>query len=222
MPLDRLRRREFIRVVGGAAVAWPLTARSRRCRWSAFSASAQPPVLTGLGTRYAARWQRTSQERQAKKPKLAKQFAFSKGMAWAAWQFPSPRQGSVNLVLGVGPSRSLLRQPKFVRPYEPFRALRHEYRRSKRRCATVREAATAMGVAPEVAVKTLTAPVAPQLDLGDGRYRWKPWRDVAPPHPDVMSAPSSRLSSQPTSRQLPAMRGSIPTAIRASSFASRS
>jgi predicted AAA+ superfamily ATPase len=52
----------------------------------------------------------------------------------------------------------------------------------------IKAAATAMGVAPEVAVKTLTAPVAPQLDLGDGRYSWKPWRDVAPPHPDVMSA----------------------------------
>ena len=52
----------------------------------------------------------------------------------------------------------------------------------------IKAAAKAMGVAPEIAVKTLTAPVAPQLDLGDGRYSWKPWRDVAPPHPDVMSA----------------------------------
>jgi hypothetical protein len=52
----------------------------------------------------------------------------------------------------------------------------------------IKAAAKAMGVAPEIAVKTLTAPAAPQLDLGDGRYSWKPWRDVAPPHPDVMSA----------------------------------
>src|SRR5262249_23678727 len=52
----------------------------------------------------------------------------------------------------------------------------------------IKAAAKAMGVAPEIAVKTLTAPAAPQLDLGDGRYTWKPWRDVAPPHPDVMSA----------------------------------
>src|SRR5262245_29172061 len=52
----------------------------------------------------------------------------------------------------------------------------------------IKAAAKAMGVAPEVAVKTLTAPIAPQLDLGDGKYSWKPWRDVAPPHPDVMSA----------------------------------
>ena len=52
----------------------------------------------------------------------------------------------------------------------------------------IKAAAKAMGVAPEIAVKTLTAPVAPQLDLGDGKYSWKPWRDAAPPHPDVMSA----------------------------------
>jgi predicted AAA+ superfamily ATPase len=52
----------------------------------------------------------------------------------------------------------------------------------------IRAAAKAMGVAPDIAVKTLTAPAAPQLDLGDDRYTWKPWRDVAPPHPDVMSA----------------------------------
>jgi predicted AAA+ superfamily ATPase len=52
----------------------------------------------------------------------------------------------------------------------------------------IKAAAKAMGVAPDIAVKTLTAPAAPQLDLGDGRYSWKPWRDVAPPHPDVMSA----------------------------------
>jgi predicted AAA+ superfamily ATPase len=52
----------------------------------------------------------------------------------------------------------------------------------------IKAAAQAMGVAPEVAVKTLTAPIAPQFDLGDGKYSWKAWRDVAPPHPDVMSA----------------------------------
>jgi hypothetical protein len=47
----------------------------------------------------------------------------------------------------------------------------------------IKAAAKAMGVAPEIAVKTLTSPVAPQLDLGDGRYSWKPWRDVVPPTP---------------------------------------
>ena len=52
----------------------------------------------------------------------------------------------------------------------------------------IKAAATAMGVAPEMAVKKLGEPVAPQLDLGDGKYTWKPWRDVAPPHPDVMAA----------------------------------
>lgn len=52
----------------------------------------------------------------------------------------------------------------------------------------IRTAATAMGVAPDMAVKKLAEPAAPQLDLGDGKYPWKPWRDVAPPHPDVMAA----------------------------------
>jgi predicted AAA+ superfamily ATPase len=52
----------------------------------------------------------------------------------------------------------------------------------------IKAAAKAMGVAPEIAAKTLTAPAAMQLDLGDSRYSWKPWREVAPPHPDVMSA----------------------------------
>jgi predicted AAA+ superfamily ATPase len=52
----------------------------------------------------------------------------------------------------------------------------------------IKAAAKAMGVAPEIAVKNLSEPVAPQLELGDGKYVWKPWRDVAPPHPDVMAA----------------------------------
>jgi predicted AAA+ superfamily ATPase len=52
----------------------------------------------------------------------------------------------------------------------------------------IKAAAEAMGVAPEIAVKKLSEPIAPQLELGDGKYVWKPWRDVAPPHPDVMSA----------------------------------
>src|SRR5262249_4653646 len=34
----------------------------------------------------------------------------------------------------------------------------------------IKAAAKAMGVAPEIAVKTLTTPVAQQLDLGDGKY----------------------------------------------------
>ena len=45
-----------------------------------------------------------------------------------------------------------------------------------------------MGVAPQVAAKKLAEPAAPQLDLGDSKYTWKPWREVAPPHPDVMAA----------------------------------
>ncbi len=52
----------------------------------------------------------------------------------------------------------------------------------------IKAAASAMGVAPEMAAKKLAEPAAPQLDLGDGKYTWKPWRDVAPPHPDVMAA----------------------------------
>ena len=52
----------------------------------------------------------------------------------------------------------------------------------------IKAAAKAMGVAPEIAAKKLAEPAAPQLDLGDGKYIWKPWRDVAPPHPDVMAA----------------------------------
>jgi predicted AAA+ superfamily ATPase len=52
----------------------------------------------------------------------------------------------------------------------------------------IKAAAKAMGVAPEIAVKNLSEPVAPQPELGDGKYVWKPWRDVAPPHPDVMAA----------------------------------
>jgi hypothetical protein len=49
-------------------------------------------------------------------------------------------------------------------------------------------AASAMGVTPAVAAKTLAEPAAPELDLGDRKYQWKAWRDVCPPHPDVMAA----------------------------------
>ncbi len=52
----------------------------------------------------------------------------------------------------------------------------------------IKAAASAMGVAPEMAAKSLTPAPPPQLDLGDRKYEWKPWRDVAPPHPDVMAA----------------------------------
>jgi predicted AAA+ superfamily ATPase len=48
--------------------------------------------------------------------------------------------------------------------------------------------ATAMGVSTEVAAKTVAAAPQAALDLGDTRYVWKPWRDVAPPHADVMAA----------------------------------
>lgn len=52
----------------------------------------------------------------------------------------------------------------------------------------IKAAASAMGVAPEMAAKKLAEPAAPQLDLGDNKYPCKPWREVAPPHPDVMAA----------------------------------
>jgi predicted AAA+ superfamily ATPase len=54
--------------------------------------------------------------------------------------------------------------------------------------AQIKAAASAMGIAPEVAAKNLSGPVAPELDLGDRKYQWKPWRDICPPHPDVMAA----------------------------------
>ena len=48
--------------------------------------------------------------------------------------------------------------------------------------------AEAMGVSTEVAAKTIAVPAQHPLDLGDGKYSWKPWRDVSPPHADVMAA----------------------------------
>jgi hypothetical protein len=48
--------------------------------------------------------------------------------------------------------------------------------------------AEAMGVTTEVAAKTIAAPPQQTLDLADSKYTWKPWRDVAPPHADVMAA----------------------------------
>ena len=48
--------------------------------------------------------------------------------------------------------------------------------------------AEAMGVSTEVAAKSITVPAQHPLDLGDGKYIWKPWRDVSPPHADVMAA----------------------------------
>src|SRR5262245_46689487 len=48
--------------------------------------------------------------------------------------------------------------------------------------------AAAMGVSSEVAAKAVAAAPQAALDLGDGRYSWKPWRDVVPPHADVMAA----------------------------------
>jgi predicted AAA+ superfamily ATPase len=48
--------------------------------------------------------------------------------------------------------------------------------------------AKAMGVSTEAAAKTIAAPPQQTLDLVDSKYTWKPWRDVAPPHADVMAA----------------------------------
>jgi hypothetical protein len=48
--------------------------------------------------------------------------------------------------------------------------------------------AKAKGVSTEVAAKTIAAPPQQTLDLADSKYTWKPWRDVAPPHADVMAA----------------------------------
>lgn len=48
--------------------------------------------------------------------------------------------------------------------------------------------ALALGVAPEVAAAKAAAPEQANLDLGDNKYAWRPWRDVAPPHADVMAA----------------------------------
>lgn len=48
--------------------------------------------------------------------------------------------------------------------------------------------AAAMGVSTEVAAKTIAAPPQQTLDLADSKYTWKPWRDVTPPHADVMAA----------------------------------
>jgi predicted AAA+ superfamily ATPase len=39
-----------------------------------------------------------------------------------------------------------------------------------------------------VAAKTIAGPPQQTLDLVDSKYTWKPWRDVAPPHADVMAA----------------------------------
>ena len=48
--------------------------------------------------------------------------------------------------------------------------------------------AEAMGVSTEVVAKTIAVPAQQTLDLADSKYTWKPWRDVAPPHADVMAA----------------------------------
>lgn len=45
--------------------------------------------------------------------------------------------------------------------------------------------AQTLGVSVDVVAKASTQTA---LDLGDGKYVWKPWRDVAPPHADVMNA----------------------------------
>ena len=49
--------------------------------------------------------------------------------------------------------------------------------------------AAALGVSTEAAIAAATTPSPqPTLDLGEGKYTWKPWRDVAPPHAEVMAA----------------------------------
>jgi hypothetical protein len=49
--------------------------------------------------------------------------------------------------------------------------------------------ASALGVSVEVAAKAAAAPpIQETLDLAEGKYTWKPWREVAPPHADVMAA----------------------------------
>lgn len=48
--------------------------------------------------------------------------------------------------------------------------------------------AEAIGVTTEVAAKTIATLPQQTLDLVDSKYTWKPWRDVAPPHADVMAA----------------------------------
>jgi hypothetical protein len=48
--------------------------------------------------------------------------------------------------------------------------------------------AAALGVSIEAAAKAAALPAQETLDLGEGKYAWKPWRDVAPPHADVMAA----------------------------------
>jgi uncharacterized protein len=83
--------------------------------------------------------------------------------------------------------------------------------------------AEAMGVSTEVAAKTIAAPPQQTLDLGDGKYIWKPWRDVSPPHADVMAARFQEAESlpptSPTSREEKLPR---PIKIRANSSASPS
>jgi predicted AAA+ superfamily ATPase len=52
-----------------------------------------------------------------------------------------------------------------------------------------KDMAAALGVSTEVAaVKATEPPVQAAFDLSDSKYAWKPWRDVAPPHADVMAA----------------------------------
>lgn len=48
--------------------------------------------------------------------------------------------------------------------------------------------AATLGVSQEVAVQVATSPPQMSFDHGDRKYIWKPWRDVTPPHADVMAA----------------------------------